>query len=644
MFYDSKMPRNRLLSFTIAGLLLLHAAGARAGGQSGESLADFSLEQLSDIVVTSVSRQETSLADAPSSVYVISGAEIRRAGATTLPEALRLAPVLQVARIDAHTYAVGARGFTSRLANKLLVLIDGRNVYSPLFSGVFWDMQDVVMADIDRIEVITGPGATIWGANAVNGVINIITRAASDTQGGQLVARASDAGRSASLRYGGRAGGGGHYRAYAKVSSLGDTGNEDGSTWGGAWHRAQAGFRFDWEGAARALTVSGDAYHGRLDELRGGHTGIGGANLLARLSERLGSGAGLRLQAYLDHTARTQEGVAAQRLDTFDLEAQLDTRLGERHALSWGGGYRYSQDRISNGPVLRFVPANRNLRWSNLFMQDEVELTGTLRATAGIKLEHNVYTGVEKLPSLRLAWNPGSGRMLWTAVSRTVRAPARIDRELLVARVDPAPGASPYLIDGGPDFRSETAQVLEIGYRAQPGATLSYSATAFHSDYDRLRTLEPRPGQGALFENLGRGSARGIELWASWKPLPGWRLAGGGVVQRIDTGLRAGSMDASGGAGLATNDPRSYWSLRSSHDLAAGWQADLGLRYVGSLPQPAVPAYHELDARLAWQARPDLELSLAGRNLLHRSHPEFGAAGTRQMFERTVMLSASLRF
>jgi iron complex outermembrane receptor protein len=644
MFYDSKMLRIRLLSYTIAGLLLLHAVGARAAGQSGESLADYSLEQLSDIVVTSVSRQETRLADAPASVYVISGADIRRAGASTLPEALRLAPVLQVARIDAHTYAIGARGFNSTLANKLLVLIDGRNVYSPLFSGVFWDMQDVVISDIDRIEVITGPGATIWGANAVNGVINIITRAARDTQGGQLVARGSDAGRSASLRYGARLAGGGYYRAYAKTTSLADTEDEDASAWGGAWHRAQAGFRADWEDEARTLTVSGDAYQGKLDELRGGHTDIGGANLLARLTTRLADGGGLRLQGYLDHTARTRQGLGAQRLDTVDLEAQLDTPLGERHALAWGGGYRTSLDRISSGPVLQFVPAERNLRWANLFVQDEVALTDTLRATAGIKLEHNVYTGVEKLPSLRLAWNPGRDRLVWTALSRTVRAPARIDRELLVANGNPALGAPAWLVEGGPGFRSETAQVFEIGYRAQPGATLSYSATAFYSDYDRLRTLEPRPGQGALFENLGRGIARGIEVWGSWMALPGWRLAGGGVVQRIDTGVQAGSMDASGRAGLATNDPRSYFSLRSSHDLAAGWQADLALRFVGSLPQPAVPAYHELDARLAWQARPDLELALAGRNLLHPSHAEFGETGMRQKFERTLMLSASLRF
>jgi iron complex outermembrane receptor protein len=644
MFYDSGMPRPLLPTCAIPCLTLLLACPAGASEQADTTLADFSLEQLTEVVVTSVSRQESRLGDAPASIYVISGADIRRSGAATLPEALRLAPNLQVARADAHNYAISARGFSSSLANKLLVLIDGRSVYSPLFSGVFWDMQDVVMSDIERIEVISGPGATLWGANAVNGVINIITRSARDTQGGHLVGRASDHGRSASVRYGGRLANGGYYRVYGKTLRLDDTGNEANDALGGGWHRTQAGFRLDWDGAAQSVTLSGDAYQGRLDDIGASHTEIEGANLIARMTRRLAGGSELRLQAYLDHTWRDQYGVGAQHLDTVELEAQQGVRLGERHSLVWGGGHRYSLDRVVNGPVLQFTPATRDLRWTNLFAQDEITLARTLRATAGLKLEHNVYTGVETLPSLRLAWNPAAAHLVWVAASRTVRAPSRIDRELLVVDPNPAPGTPRYRLDGGPDFASETADVLELGYRGQPGATLSYSATAFYSDYDRLRTLEPRPGQAPVFENLGRGLARGLELWATWQPLRSWRLSGGGVLQRIDTGLKAGSGDVSGGTGLATNDPGSYFSLRSSHDLARDLQADLSLRYVGSLPDPAVPAYHELDARLAWQARPDLELALAGRNLLHRAHVEFGRPGMRQLLERTVVLSAALSF
>jgi iron complex outermembrane receptor protein len=599
---------------------------------------------LSEIVVSSVSRQESRLGDAAASIYVISGADVRRSGAATLPEALRLAPNLQVARADAHGYAISARGFSSTLANKLLVLIDGRSVYSPLFSGVFWDMQDVSMSDIERIEVISGPGATMWGANAVNGVINIITRSARDTQGGQLVGRGSDHGRSASVRYGGRLADGGYYRVYGKALHLADTRNEAGNMLGGGWDRAQAGFRLDRDRPGGALTLSGDAYQGRLDDVGGSYTDIAGANLLGRVTRRLDGGSELRLQAYLDHTERAQHGVGTEYLDTVDVEAQQALRLGERHSLVWGGGHRYSLDRVINGPMLQFDPATRRLRWTNLFAQDEIALAHTLRASVGLKLEHNVYTGIESLPSLRLAWNPDGTHLVWGAVARTVRAPSRIDRELLVVDPAPAPGAPRYLVGGGPDFQSETARVLELGYRAQAGGTLSWSATVFYSDYDRLRTLEPRPGQGALFENLGRGIARGVELWGSWQPLRSWRLSGGGVLQRIDTGVKPGSGDASGRAGLATNDARSYFSLRAAHDLAHNLQADLALRYVGALPDPAVPAYHELDARLGWQARPDLELALAGRNLLHRGHVEFGEPGMRQVLERTVMLSAALTF
>ncbi|HZV67523.1 MAG TPA: TonB-dependent receptor [Telluria sp.] len=624
--------------FLLAAALCRAAAAAQ---QPDPSLVDFSLEQLSEIVVTSVSRQETRLADAPASIYLISGAEIRRSGATTLPEALRLAPNLQVARSDTRTYAITARGFSSTLENKLLVLIDGRSVYSPLFSGVFWDMQDVVMDDIERIEVISGPGATIWGANAVNGVINIITRAAKDSQGGLLSLGAGEQSRNGSARYGGTLAGG-HYRVYAMADQYGDTFSEAGQRQDTGWHRSQAGFRADWDASQeQAVTLSGDSYQGMLGQVRGPDIRIGGANLVGRYTRKLDNDADLRLQAYLDHTERDQPNTGAQRLDTLDLEAQQGLRLGD-HQLEWGGGYRHTRDRVQNGPLLRFTPAERILRWSNVFAQDELALRPGLRLTAGLKLEHNIYTGVETLPSLRLAWSPDSSRLVWGAAARTVRAPSRIDRDLYLANPAPSAGAPAYLIAGGPDFESETARVFELGYRSQPAAALSYSATLFYSQYDKLRTLEALP-DGAVFSNMGEGRAYGIETWARWQPARNWRLSAGAVWQDIDTHLKPGSLDASGSAGLATNDPHCYWSLRSAHDLGAHVQADFGLRYVGSLPQPAVPAYYELDARLAWQLWRNMELALVGQNLLHRSHAEFGSAGTRQVFDRALSLQLAVR-
>jgi len=643
-FTMANMSKRCLPTCAFAGLLTVLP---HVQAQEGGTLADYSLEQLADVVVSSVARQETRLSEAPASVYVISGADIRRSGATSLPEALRLAPNLQVARADAHDYAISARGFDSTLANKMLVLIDGRSVYSPLFSGVFWDTHDVVMADVQRIEVISGPGATMWGVNAVNGVINIITKSAHDTQGNQLVLRGGGEGGSASVRHGGALGNNGYYRAYAKLVRQDDIDREDRSVSGTGWRRQQAGFRADWDGehggTATATTLSGDVYDGKLDEAGEQDTRLGGANVLARSLRTFADGSTLRLQAYLDHTRREQV-LGTQRLETLDLEAQHNLRLGERHSLAWGGGYRVSRDRIRSSPWLSMLNENKTLRWANLFVQDEVALAGALRATAGIRAEHNVYTGVEWLPNARLAWHLQPDALAWAAVSRTVRAPSRIDRDLRLAAGTGPDGSPRYFVEGGPAFQSETARVFELGYRAQPTPAISYSATLFHSDYDRLRTLELRPGAPAQFENHADGRASGIEAWASWQVLRGWRLSGGAVFQNVRVKAEGVNRDWSRFLGMATNDPKHYWSLRSAHELSADLQLDLALRHVGRLTQPAVPGYHELDARIAWQARPNLELALVGRNLLHDQHAEFGEPGLRQTFERSLGFSAILQF
>ncbi|MDB5962592.1 MAG: TonB-dependent receptor [Massilia sp.] len=625
-------------------------AGASDAPRPGAQVAlvDFSLEQLTDVVVTSVSRQETRLAETPASVYLISGADIRRAGATSLPEALRLAPNLQVARSDSRNWSITARGFNSGLENKLLVMIDGRSIYSPLFSGVFWDSQDVLMEDIDRIEVISGPGATIWGANAVNGVINIITRNAADTQGVFAAITSGNRGDSGAARFGGVLGNGGHYRVYAQYNQAEPTSNEPGqarSVDAGGWRRRQAGLRADWVGSVHDVTISADAYQGTLDGTTQPDLDQSGANLLARVSSRLADGSALRLQAYLDHIERNQPRVGAQVLDTLDLDGQHSVGIGAAQRLTWGGGVRLLRDRFNNSGVLQFFPAERSSRLGNVFAQDEITLRPALRLTAGLKLEHNGYTGWEVLPNLHLGMNLDDNNLLWTGLSRTVRAPSRIDRDLFI----PTPrGPTPYSIAGGPDFVSETASVLEVGYRGQGSgpalAGLSYAATVFYSDYERLRTLEPGNPLGPQFRNMGRGEARGVELWARWQVRAGWRLSGGLVVQDVRTRLLPGSLDASGMSGLATNDPSNHWQLRSSHDLTDTVQADVALRHVGRLPSPAVPAYTEFDARLAWQPVNHVSLSLAGQNLLRAGHVEFGAPGTAQRVERAVAVKLALRF
>jgi iron complex outermembrane receptor protein len=626
--------------------MLSLAPGARAAADG--DIAELSLEQLNEIVVTSVSRQEERLGNAAASIYIISATDIRRSGARSLPEALRLAPNLEVSRVDARNYAISARGFNSPFANKLLVLIDGRSVYSPFFSAVFWDAQSVVMEDIERIEVISGPGATIWGVNAVNGVINVITRNARDSQGALLSVAASSGEGDASLRFGGRLANNGSYRAYAQYMAAQDTDTEAGVNTYTGMQRRQAGFRADWALEHGSVAVSGDAYQANLGQFGTNDIRLSGANLVARYMRQLAADNALRLQLVLDHTERNQPGAYVDRLDTLELEGQQDVRLGI-HKWSWGAGYRTSRDDNTPGPAFGFWPYARDMHWASLFAQDEIAVAPALRLTGGVKAEHNTYTGTEWLPTLRLAWSPDSRSTVWSALSRTVRAPARADRDFVAP---PAPlmagGVPRFVIGTSPEFESEVAKVLELGYRAQPAQNWSYSLTAWFADYDRLRTLEPDttpgPYRGSLeFRNLARGRTRGIEFWARWQPTLRWRLYAGLVAQDIDTSLKAGSKDATT-AGLVINDPSSYWQLRSSQELAERVQLDWTLRYNGSLPKPYVPSYHELDANLVWKVQPNIDLALAGQNLLHARHGEWGAYPGRNVFERRAVLKLTMRY
>jgi iron complex outermembrane receptor protein len=626
----------RVLTPAVLGFsLLVLVQDPRAASPSTGDLADLTLEQLSSIVVTSVSRRQESLASAAASIYVINADDIRRSGAISLPEALRLAPNLQVARADANQYAISARGFNNVLANRLLVLIDGRIVYSPLFSGVFWEAQDVMLEDVERIEVISGPGATLWGANAVNGVINVITRAASATQGPLLAVGAGNRERGSSVRYGGAIGSG-HFRVYGKHFDRDHTERANRTSVLDASARSQAGFRADWKLDGHNLTLQGDAYQSDIDQLTGGARDIAGTNVLARWSEERSDGTSLRVQAYYDRIERDQPGSIRDTLDIFDVEFQHGLVPGEGHRLLWGAGYRYADDRLVNlGPGLAFRPADRELTWYNVFGQHQWRLRSDLALTVGLKAEHNDYTGLEWLPSARIAWALTPERLVWSALSRTVRAPSRIDRELFL------PASPPFFFAGGPDFRSEVSNVLELGYRAQPSQTLSYSVTAFYHDHSRLRSYEPRAG-GVRVENRISGSTRGIEAWGTWRPVAAWRLDAGWVEQRQRLAPDADSLGTLASAGHG-NDPRRWIKLRSAVDLTSRHELDVMLRYVGALPSPVVPSYTAVDARLGWRVSRELELSLLLQNLFDRSHPEFGAAANRVEFRRGAFINVVWR-
>ena len=614
------------------------ALRGHAASTAARELADLSLEELASIEVTSVSKRAEPLVDAAASIFVITNDDIRRAGVRTLPEALRLAPNLQVARVNASAYAISARGFNNSIGNKLLVLIDGRTVYTPLFSGVFWDEQDVMLEDVERIEVISGPGATLWGANAVNGVINVITRSAHATQGPLAAVGGGNLDRGAALRYGGKLGENGAFRIYGKGIDLDSTERADGIPVPDAWKKSQIGFRADWGDTRRDFTVQGDAYRGKSETRPiGGPLEVAGANVLARWTERFASGSDFRLQAYYDRTDREDRIGFQGDVGTFDVEFQHGIPLGD-HKLLWGGGYRRAHDNVPETVptplVLRFVPSSRTLTWENVFVQDEIRLTDKLDFTLGIKFESNDYTGWETLPSARLAWKPTKDQLVWGAISRAVRAPARLDRDFFLV----FPPLNFSVIMGGPYFVSEVAKVFEVGYRAQPAHNLSYSITAFHSRYDRLRSGTPPP---AFIENRIEGFTNGIEAWATYYLSPAWRLSGGFSTLRQHLGVEPGSLDPTGPIALG-NDPDHQWMLRSSFNIAPDQELDVMVRRVGSVPlqvpAPPVAAYTAVDMRWGWKVNRDLELSLTLQNLFDPQHPEFNAAPARSEFERSVFL------
>jgi iron complex outermembrane receptor protein len=615
-----------------------------------DPLKDLSIEELSNIEVISVSKREQRLSDAPTSVFVITSEDIRRSGATSLPEALRLAPNLQVARVSANEYAVSARGFNGTAANKLLVLIDGRSVYSPLFSGVFWDAQDAMLEDIERIEVISGPGGTLWGVNAVNGVINVITRGAAQTQGSLLVAGGGNREDRASVRYGGTFENDVNYRVYATHFDTRHTETQADDRKDDAAHQTQVGFRSDWGRGGDKFMVKGDAYTGRDDQplpgsisitgvqLQLGQISLSGANLIGRWERSLAGGGGLAIQAYYDRTDRTVPPTFADSQDIVDLQLQSSASLFGTHTAVWGAEYRYGMDRVANSIYVALLPANLNQRWSSVFAQDEIALRENVRITLGARLEHNDYTGTEFLPTARIAWKWAPSQLLWGAASRSDRAPSRLDHDTFV------PGRPPYLLRGGPGVLAEIADDYELGYRGQITPAASLSATVYHTVYDRLRTQQIDPSFTYLFYGNGmRGTTSGLELWGSYQATPIWRLNGGFSRLRQNLHLTPYSIDIGAVQGTEGANPARWGMLRSSLDVGPRTQFDLTLRYVGALSQPSVPSYTALDLRLGWQLRPDIDLSVAGQNLLGSGHGEFTDVATRTDIKRAVFVKLECR-
>lgn len=611
-----------------------------------KDVGQLSIEELAEIDISSVSKRAEPLSDAPAAIFVITREDIRRASVTSVPELLRLAPNLQVARSDAAQYAISARGFNSTSSNKLLVLIDGRSVYTPLFSGVFWDAQHLPLDLIERIEVISGPGGALWGSNAVNGVINIITRQSQDTPGTRLALRATNDEAGGGALYGNTWSEHGAYRLYADGFDHDHTRRANGVAREDAWQRGQIGYRVDWIEAGDTLTFQGDAYKGSEDQTTSAiapgsnrNKTITGGNLLGRWQHPLSNDSDVQLQLYWDRVHRDYPGTFAETRDTVDLDVQHHFRWRAAHDIVWGGGYRKSHEDIGNTSVLAFLPAKRGLTLANAFVQDTQPLSERLKLTLGVKSEHNSYTGLEWQPNARLAWKVSDAALLWSAVSRAVRTPSRIDRDFYVT-------SPPIFFAGGPGFQSEKVIAYELGYRGQPLAGATLSVSTFYNVYNDLRSTELLPGNTIIFANKLEGHGYGGEAWGSYRLAESWQLSAGYSYLHKNLNRKADSTDASSVA--SNTDPRHQASLRSRLNLPRNLELDLGLRYVDELRKPPVPDYLALDLRLGWHLGSQLEVALIGNNLLDERHAEFIPSATNlanhSESERTWGLTLSWTF
>ncbi len=612
------MPRQGLAAF------LAFFAPVCLAATPVESLGDLSLEQLSNLEVTSVSKAAEPLRAAPAAIYVISHDDILRSGVTSIAEALRLAPNLHILQYSATNYIAGARGFAGaqeaqNFSNKLLILIDGRSVYTPLYSGVYLDIQDVLIDDIDRIEVISGPGATLWGANAVNGVINIVTRPAYLTDQPLVSAGFGDRERTASARYGDKIGDALSYRVYGKAFKREAQELESGASALDAWEKAQGGFRVDWTGAADSVTTQGDLYRANQNQPELGDQKVLGANLLARWDHRSSEKSEWRVQGYYDYTQRAQPpGGVAFALRTFDFDAQQSLSAGPNRIV-WGGGVRVNRYHITSSETLVFDPDERTLVLGNVFVRDTVGISDRVDLTLGIKLERDPFSGVTPLPDLRLAWRLSDTALLWSAASRAIRSPTPFDHDV-VEKV----GGAPFLV-GNSEFASEKVNAFEIGYRGQPAPSVSVSASVFFIIYDDLRSIETHSDSEFLplrWGNEIKGNTYGLEAWGKWQATDWWRLSPGLRLLYKDLKFQRGASELLGLA-QSGNDPRSQALLTSSMDLGAGVTLDATLRYVGALPDPHLGSYFELGASLGYRISRQFDVSVSGFNLLHARHLEY---------------------
>lgn len=636
----------------VSSVFLASESRADSNAEAHANLGDLSIEELMDITVTSVSRGKQSVSDSPAAIFVITAEDIRRLGANSLPEILRIAPGMDVSRIDSSRWAISARGFNGFFANKLLVLIDGRSIYTPLFSGIFWAEQDTLIEDIERIEIIRGPGATLWGANAVNGVINIITKHSKDTQGALITSGAGNKERAfGAFRSGSTAGDGWTYRAYGKYNNRDDSRAVGGGDSFDAWSSARAGFRSDFQRSAdTSLMITGDGYYGneqlssnfpvpsqppfeRVQE----DTYSNGGSLVGRLQHTLEADSKIEVQAYADLTGRDNSYLDTTQ-QTYDLEFQHRLRMSPTNELIWGTGFRNYENRIdANRRTIRVDDHLQRLSLVTAFVQDEFALIPEkLIATIGTKLEHQDLTGLEVQPSVRLRWVANKHETFWAAVSRATNTPAIVDDDLSIELSSvTAPDGTPVLTTLRPNHEkpSENLIALELGYRRELTPSLSMDLATFANHYSDFNTYEPAgrrlvTDDGAPYianevfpSDLASVRSYGSELAFEWRPVSRLRLSGSYSFIAIDEDMRPGSQNLISGE-IERINPKHIAQLRSFWNITPTVQLDTALRYVDHRPDYGIRSYAEGDVRLGWAFAPNADLSLIGQNLFDAHHQE----------------------
>lgn len=656
----------------------LVAQSAESHARVAPKLAGASLEELLDIEVTSVSRKEQALSKTGAAVFVIGQEDIRRSGASNIPDLLRMAPGVEVAQVDANQWAISIRGFNSVYSNKVLVLIDGRTVYVNNFSGVFWDQISIPPENIERIEVIRGPGGTVWGANAVNGVINIITKSAADTKGVLVTAGTGSRQTAAGFaQYGADGGGKGAYRVFGRYFNESSSKFEGGRRAADGSHGEQAGFRSDWGLTSRdTLSVQGDFL-----TTRGGGTSavvVAGpppfltnidnplrntsGDVLARWERTYASGASTSLQFYDNAIQRDEAGVGV-RNNSLDLDFEHHFSVGTRHDIVWGLDYRVTRDAESGSArsSLRVTPLRRTDNLFAAFVQDEIRVGKSVFLTVGSKFERNAYTGFEYEPSVQLVWTNNDRHTFWASAAQAVRQPDRLDYGIgFNLSLAPAPGFGSALVTltGSSAVRAERLEDYEVGYRTRLNRKLSLDVTTFLSYYRHLVSTEPGPpyitsiaGSPLLtlpltYASLNHGRDYGAELFATWKVSGRWKVSPGYSTLRMLLQRDPSGHDSAIGL-TAGNSPGHQFEVRSMLNLLRSIEWDSSLKYVAALPGQNISGYTRLDTRLGWRIGEFLELSISGQNLAASRHVEFldnSGLFVQTEIPRMVSVKATWRF